>query len=57
MFLSRTHVELGDFLGTVIAGIYQGIREGKSNNPSHYREAAGREHMSWQTYFESIKVG
>lgn len=47
--------ELGEFLGTVIAGIYQGIREGKADNPSHFREAAGREHISWQTYFTNIK--
>lgn len=43
--------ELGDFLGTVIAGIYQGIREGKSDNPSDYAKAAGREHISWKDYF------
>ncbi|WP_117233843.1 SDR family oxidoreductase [Vibrio maerlii] len=47
--------ELGDFIGTVIAGIYQGIREGKSDNPSHYAQAAGREHVSWQDYFSSLK--
>jgi NAD(P)H dehydrogenase (quinone) len=47
--------ELGEFLGTVIAGIYQGIRDGKADNPSHYYEAAGREHISWPTYFENIK--
>ena len=48
--------ELGEFLGTVIAGIYQGIREGKADNPSHFYEAAGREHERWQTYFASIKL-
>ncbi len=47
--------ELGEFLGTVIAGIYQGIREGKADNPSHFFEAAGREHQTWQTYFANIK--
>lgn len=47
--------ELGEFLGTVIAGIYQGIREGKADNRSHYYEAAGREHISWPTYFSKIK--
>lgn len=46
--------ELGDFLGTVITGIYQGIRDGEADNPSHYLEAAGREHVSWQTYFASL---
>ena len=47
--------ELGEFLGTVISGIYQGIREGKADNPGHFLEAAGREHLSWQTYFANIK--
>jgi NAD(P)H dehydrogenase (quinone) len=47
--------ELGEFLGTVIAGIYQGIQEGKADNPSHYFDAAGREHESWQTYFSNIQ--
>ena len=47
--------ELGEFLGTVIAGIYQGIREGKADNPSHYCQAAGREHVGWPTYFAKIE--
>lgn len=47
--------ELGEFLGTAIAGIYQGIREGKADNPSHFVEAAGREHVSWQNYFANMK--
>lgn len=46
---------LGDFLGTVIAGIYQGIREGASDNPSHFARAAGREHQSWDDYFAGLK--
>jgi NAD(P)H dehydrogenase (quinone) len=45
----------GEFLGNVIAGIYQGIREGAFDNPSHYHKAAGREHLSWQSYFADIK--
>ena len=36
--------ELGDFLGTVIAGIYQGILSGAFDVPLHYEEAAGRAH-------------
>ena len=47
--------ELGEFMGTIIAGIYQGILEGKSNNASHYLEAAGRKHQSWNDYFDSLK--
>lgn len=47
--------ELGEFLGTVIAGIYEGIRVGKNNNPSDFLTAAGREHQSWRNYFMSLK--
>jgi len=36
--------ELGDFLGTVIAGIYEGIRNGANDVPSDYEKAAGRAH-------------
>jgi len=46
--------ELGEFMGTIIAGIYQGVRDGESNNPSHYSEAAGREHVSWPSYFAGL---
>ncbi len=47
--------ELGEFMGTIIAGIYQGIRQGKNDNISQYGEAAGREHRSWKDYFDSLK--
>lgn len=54
-FRAERTAELGEFLGTIIAGIYQGIREGKADNPSHFREAAGREHQGWQEYFAGVK--
>ena len=47
--------ELGEFMGTVIAGIYAGIREGKANNPSDFKAAAGREHLPWKEYFLDLK--
>ncbi len=47
--------ELGDFLGTIIAGIYQGIREDKVNNPSDFSQAANREHQSWDSFFTHLK--
>lgn len=46
--------ELGEFLGTIIAGIYQGILQGKADNPSHFRTAAGREHQGWREYFAQL---
>ncbi len=46
---------LGEFIGTVIAGIYEGIRMGAYDNPSHYLEAAGRPHQTWADYFEKLR--
>ena len=46
--------ELGDFLGTIIAGIYEGIAAGAMENESQFAMAAGRPHMSWQEYFSAI---
>lgn len=37
---------LGEFMGTVIAGIYEGIRIGANNVQSDYERAAGRPHPS-----------
>ncbi len=39
---------LGEFMGTVIAGIYQGIRNGAHDQPSDFAAAAGRPHQSWE---------
>lgn len=44
--------ELGEFMGTVIAGIYEGIRNGALEVPSDYETAAGRPHRSWAEVFE-----
>ena len=38
--------ELGDFLGTVIAGIYNGIKKGVNDVYSDFEKAAGRPHKS-----------
>ena len=46
--------ELGDFIGTVIAGIYEGIRNGEADRPSDFAAAAGREHESWDDYFDRL---
>ncbi|MCF8478468.1 MAG: SDR family oxidoreductase [Pseudolabrys sp.] len=48
--------ELGPFIGTIIAGIYEGIRRGDVDNPSDYEAAAGRRHQSWDDYFRSIRT-
>ena len=36
---------LCDFLGTVIAGIYEGIKMGANEVPSDFETAAGRAHL------------
>jgi NAD(P)H dehydrogenase (quinone) len=48
--------ELGSFLGNVIAGIYEGIRNGAGNNDSHFALASGRDHQSWQDYFDGLRA-
>jgi NAD(P)H dehydrogenase (quinone) len=47
--------ELGEFLGSVIAGIYDGILNGCFDDSSDYVAAAGREHQSWDDYFAALK--
>jgi NAD(P)H dehydrogenase (quinone) len=49
--------ELGEFLGNIIAGIYDGIRNGHFDNRSDFAAAAGREHQSWENYFAVLKAG
>ncbi|WP_339698258.1 SDR family oxidoreductase [uncultured Marixanthomonas sp.] len=39
-------IALGDFLGTVIAGIYEGIKIGVNNVPSDFEAASGRIHKA-----------
>ena len=48
--------ELDVFIGTVIAGIYEGIRQGVYDAPSDFSKAAGREHQTWPDYFLSLKA-
>ncbi|MDW3195308.1 MAG: NAD(P)H-binding protein [Cytophagales bacterium] len=44
-YTAERKAELGDFLGTVIAGIYEGIRNGAFDVPSDFERAAGRPHI------------
>lgn len=46
---------LGEFMGTVIAGIYASIRTGSADDFSDFLTAAGREHQSWNDYFMGLK--
>jgi len=47
--------ELGEFLGTIISGIYQGIRNGAFEVPSDYKKATGRDHLTWSEFFAGLR--
>jgi NAD(P)H dehydrogenase (quinone) len=49
--------ELGEFLGSIIGGIYHSILLGAFNIPSDYRQVAGRDHITWPEYFRSLAAG
>lgn len=53
-YRAERQAELGEFLGTVIAGIYEGIRNGAVDNPSNFEAAAGRPHIDWADYFAAL---
>jgi NAD(P)H dehydrogenase (quinone) len=46
VYLESRKAELGDFLGTVIGGIYEGIRKGKFDGASDFEHVAKRPHKS-----------
>jgi len=46
---------LGDFMGTVIAGIYNGIKLGVYDVPSDFEKAAGRPHKSTLEMMKAFK--
>ncbi|WP_299691571.1 SDR family oxidoreductase [uncultured Vibrio sp.] len=54
-FRSMSIEGLGEFVGNIIGGIYQGISLGKVDNPSDYERAAGRRHQTWTDYFATLK--
>lgn len=47
--------ELGEFLGLIVAGIYQGIHDGKYSIASDYAKAAGRAHKSSLEMIQDFK--
>ncbi|MEO9477046.1 MAG: hypothetical protein ABJG41_15990 [Cyclobacteriaceae bacterium] len=54
-YLAERIAELGDFIGTVIAGIYEGIRNGVNDVPSDFEKVTGRLHMSPLDMIEAFK--
>jgi len=55
VFEKERKSELGDFIGTVIAGIYNGIRNGTNDVPSDFKKATGRTHKSPIQMMEAFK--
>jgi NAD(P)H dehydrogenase (quinone) len=54
-YLAERKAELGEFMGTLIAGIYQGIAEGANEVSSDFEKAAGRPHKSPQAMIVTFK--
>jgi NAD(P)H dehydrogenase (quinone) len=55
-YVSDRKAELGDFIGPIIGGIYEGIRLGIYDVPSDFEDVARRPHQSWDDYFRSLAV-
>jgi NAD(P)H dehydrogenase (quinone) len=53
-YVADRTAELGDFIGPIIGGIYEGIRRGIYDVPSDFETVAGRAHQSWADYFGSL---
>jgi NAD(P)H dehydrogenase (quinone) len=49
--------ELGEFIGTVIAGIYEGIQKGVNDINSDFEKAAGRPHKTPIEMIKEVKNG
>ena len=54
-YRDRTRVH-GEILGTIIAGIYEGIRNGAFDIDSDFRSVTGREHNSAAEYINWYKL-
>ncbi|AFM05450.1 putative nucleoside-diphosphate sugar epimerase [Bernardetia litoralis DSM 6794] len=55
-YATERKAALGDFMGTIIAGIYEGIRDGVNNVPSDFEKAAGRKHQSTLDMIKGFKI-
>lgn len=54
-YLAERKAALGDFIGTVIAGIYQGIKEGANDVSSDFEKATGRKHLGTLEMMKEFK--
>lgn len=55
-FVADRSAELGDFLGPIIGGIYEGIRQGTYDRPGDFEAVTGRPHQSWEDYFSTLRA-
>ena len=55
-YLNDRKAELGEFMGTIIGGIYEGIRNSAFNVPSDFEQAAGRPHKTALEIIENFKI-
>ncbi|TLX72981.1 SDR family oxidoreductase [Labilibacter sediminis] len=56
-YVKERQAALGDFLGTVIGGIYEGIRTGKYDNSSDYLKVTQRAHKSLEEMINDYAKG
>ncbi|MEP3331557.1 NAD(P)H-binding protein [Sedimentitalea sp.] len=54
-YVADRTAELGPLYGPIIAGIYDGIRQGVFHKPGDFEAVAGRPHQSWETYFGELQ--
>lgn len=53
-FVADRIAELGDFIGPIIGGIYDGISKGNYNSAGDFEAVTGRPHQTWADYFSSL---
>lgn len=54
-FMKERQQELGEHLGTIVGGIYEGIKLGYFDVPSNFKAAAGRSHTSPKGMIDDFK--
>lgn len=55
-FVADRSAELGDFIGPIIGGIYQGIRLGAYDRAGDFAAVTGRPHQEWDAFFATLKA-
>ncbi len=53
-FVADRTAELGEFIGPIIGGIYDGVRLGAYDRPGDFEFVKGRSHQSWDAYFHTL---